>query len=280
MAGLSAIHLIFLLLAIATPVHISSLAMLQDLPGIKSQFDRTANLPQPSPSYLQAEVSVPSIAQQITVRILADQATGSGVIINRQGQAYTVLTCAHVVDSSKKNQYTVLTGDGLTHSGRWLRSVQFKDKDLALVQFISSRAHQVAVMGGSNDLSTGDTVYASGFPSWRWINPKAIATTRNWGLEAFRLTTGKVAMQPKKSLQEGYQLGYTNEIEQGMSGGPVLDQYGRLVGLSGGLKYPPQGIVAFIFADGSLPSEELFRQMEALSWAIPITVFKQMNKSY
>jgi len=280
MADLSAIHLVFTLLAFATPVNSSSLSMLQDLPGIKSQFDRTANLAQSSPSYLHADVSVPSIAQQITVRILADQDTGSGVIINRQGQAYTVLTCAHVVDGSKKNQYTVLTGDGLTHSGRWLRSVQFKDKDLALVQFSSSRTHQVAVIGGSNGLSTGDTVYASGFPSWRWINPKAIATTRSWGLKAFRLTKGKVAMLPNKPLQQGYQLGYTNEIEPGMSGGPVLDQYGRLIGLNGGLKYPPQGIIAFIFADGSLPSEELFRQMEALSWAIPITASKQMNKSY
>lgn len=42
----------------------------------------------------------------------------------------------------------------------------------------------------------------------------------------------------KKSLQEGYQLGYTNEIEQGMSGGPVLDQSGRLIAINGRLKYP------------------------------------------
>lgn len=39
-----------------------------------------------------------------------------------------------------------------------------------------------------------------------------------------------VASQP---LQDGYALGYFNETYQGMSGGPVLDQEGRLIGIHG-----------------------------------------------
>lgn len=70
-------------------------------------------------------------------------------------------------------------------------------------------------------------------------------------------------------------MGYTNDIEQGMSGGPVLDQYGRLIGINGRLKYPPQGIIAFMFADGTVPSKKLFQQMEALSWAVPSATFRQ-----
>jgi S1-C subfamily serine protease len=67
-------------------------------------------------------------------------------------------------------------------------------------------------------------------------------------------------MLPKKSLQEGYQIGYTNDVEQGMSGGPVLNQSGQLIGINGGLKHPLQGIIAFTFIDGSVPSQDIFQR--------------------
>ncbi|MBX9255891.1 trypsin-like peptidase domain-containing protein [Desmonostoc muscorum CCALA 125] len=66
------------------------------------------------------------------------------------------------------------------------------------------------------------------------------------------------------------------QIEPGMSGSPVLDQYGRLIAINGGLKYPIQGIIAFIFADGTMPNQALFKQIEALSLAIPISKFQQL----
>ena len=79
-------------------------------------------------------------------------------------------------------------------------------------------------------------------------------------------------------MSEGYGLGYTNEIEQGMSGGPVLNESGQVVGINGRLKYPLQGIDGFTFADGTKPSIKLFKQMEALSWAIPISTFRQLTE--
>jgi S1-C subfamily serine protease len=227
-------------------------------------------------SKMQVGVSVPAIARLVTVRIIASQGTGSGVIIKRKGQTYTVLTCNHVVDDTQHNSYTVLTADGLTHSGQWLRSAVFGNTDLALVQFTSNQPYRVAAVGAFKDLSIGNMVYASGFPSWQSTNSNAVDDTRNWGMRAFRITRGKVAMLPKKSLQEGYQIGYTNDVEQGMSGGPVLNQSGKLVGINGGLKHPLQGIVAFTFADGTVPSQKIFQQMEALSWAIPIATFQSV----
>lgn len=223
----------------------------------------------------QVGVSVPAIAKQVTVRILTDPGMGSGAIVDRIGQTYTVLTNAHVVADSEDNRYTILTADGRTHSGRWLRSAQFPDVDLALVQFRSDRAYRVVPLADSQTIAIGDPVYVAGFPNWHPINSDAIEETRHWGTRAFRLTSGKVGMLPSKSLQEGYQLGYTNEIEEGMSGGPVLDRYGQLIGINGRSKYPLKGINVFIFADGSLPSEELFQEMETLSWAIPIARFLQ-----
>lgn len=253
----------------------SSVMKGQPLLEANNQFGHTTNHQGQHPSkHFQFGVSVPAIARLVTVRIIASQGSGSGVIIKRQGQTYTVLTCKHVLDDSQNNRYSVLTPDGLRHSSQWLRSTEFGNKDLALVKFTSNQPYRVAAITEPNALSIGALVYASGFPSWQSINSNAVNDTRNWGMRAFRITRGKVAMLPKKSLQEGYQIGYTNDVQQGMSGGPVLNQSGKLIGINGGLKHPLQGIIAFTFADGTVPSQEIFQKMEALSWAIPSPTFQ------
>lgn len=221
-------------------------------------------------------VSVPEVARQVTVRIFSNSSAGSGVIISRQGQVYTALTCAHVLNEDSSNNYTVLTSNGRTYPAKKLASPEFGDKDLAIVQFTSPQSYQVAEMGNSDALVMGDAVYAAGFPNWYWINPKAIESTRDWGTRAFRLTKGKLEMISDRSLPRGYQLGYTNEVENGMSGGPVLDQNGRLIGINGRLKFPPQGIAVYRFADGTMPSAAVFQRMESLSWAIPIDTFRRL----
>lgn len=224
----------------------------------------------------QAGNSVSEIAREVTVRIITNPGSGSGAIVGRRGNTYTVLTNEHVVSGRSDNKYTILTADGRTHNGQWMRARQFGDLDLAIVQFNSNESYQVAEFGDSNNLSIGDEVYAAGYPNWYWVNSNNIEDTRNWGVRAYRLTRGQVGMIADRSLPRGYQLGYTNEIEQGMSGGPVLDANGQLIGINGRLKFPPQGIDVYTFADGSVPSQKLYQQMEALSWAIPIATFRQM----
>jgi len=221
-------------------------------------------------------LSVSEIAKQVTVRILSNRSAGSGVIISRQGQVYTVVTCDHVLDQKESNNYLIFTSDNRTYPARRLILPQFGDSDLGVVQFISPQSYQVVEMGNSDALVTGEEVYAAGFPNWYWINPKAIESTRDWGMRAFRLTRGNVGMIAERSLKRGYQLGYTNEIENGMSGGPVLDSNGRLIGINGRLKFPPQGIAVYGFADGTMPSPAFFQRMEGLSWAIPIGTFRRL----
>jgi serine protease Do len=216
------------------------------------------------------------IANQVTVRILGEGRGGSGVIVARRGQTYTVLTNEHVLVNTKNNGYTIITVDGFVHNGTWSREFQFGGADLAIVKFNTKDNYQVVVLGNSIFLSLGDRTYAAGFPNYYFPeNSNIVESTHNWGRRAFRLTVGNVGMIPLQSLREGYGLGYTNEIVDGMSGGPVLNQRGELVGINGKLKYSLQGLGGYLFNDGNTPSQKLFEQMQSLSWAIPVSSFVQ-----
>jgi len=237
--------------------------------------DTTRTLAQSSS---EVDSSVAEMAKLVTVRVLNKLGAGSGVIVDRQGQTYTVLTCDHVANPSPDDRFTVLTPDGQIHSAYRKRLPSLEGVDLALIQFESRTSYRVAALGNSKYLSVGESVYASGFPNYQYQGSNSVEETLNWGLRAYRLTAGTIAMLlSNQSLPRGYQLGYTNDIEPGMSGGPVLDREGRLIGINGRGKHPIQGIDAFTFADGTTPSPELFKRMEALSWAVPISRYVQRS---
>jgi len=224
-------------------------------------------------------IQVTEIAKQVTVRVLTKPGAGSGVIISHKGKTYTVLTCEHVVAESKNAKYSIMSADGKIYPARLKSVPQLRGLDLAIVEFDSEKSYQVVKLGNSNLLSIGYALYAAGFPNYNTIDKNTIEDTFNWGIKAFKLTQGKVDFILKqRSLPEGYSLGYTNEVKLGMSGGPVLDEKGELVGINGRLKYPLQGIDVFTFADGTKPSIEEFEKMEALSWAIPIVKFRALTE--
>jgi S1-C subfamily serine protease len=220
------------------------------------------------------DTTAAEIANQVTVRILTKFGSGSGVVIKHEGQTYTVLTNNHVVVDSPEDGYEILTTDGNIYLAEQVNCVNGKNLDLALVKFTSTEDYQVVALPKSKVISEGETVYASGFPAWHFVFKGKKLTkmeeTRNWGVKAFQLKTGTIKMQLAKTLPGGYQLGSTNDVFQGMSGGPTLNQQGELIGINGLLKYPFQGIDAFTFTDGTIPKKEDYLQMESLSWAIPI----------
>ena len=231
----------------------------------------------PLPEILRSSPStaaIAQIAQQVTLRVLAEPG-GSGVLIGRQGSTYVVLTCEHVI-ANRPDRYTILTADGVTHPARRLNQTSLNPLDLALLTFESSTIYQPVILGNDQTLAIGTSVYAAGFPNYHFLpDQHLIQNTRDWGIKAYTLTAGEFSMRLDHALPGGYRLGYTNKVEQGMSGGPVLDASGRLIGINGRLKYPLQGINAYRFSDGTQPSQLLFQQMEALSWAVPITSFQQ-----
>jgi serine protease Do len=147
---------------------------------------------------------------------------------------------------------------------------------LAILQFNSSQSYPVVEVDTRHQLQLGETVIAAGFPNWQLTAANQLTDTRPWGNQAFQLTQGKIGMLPSQVLAEGYQLGYTNEIKSGMSGGPVLNQQGQLIGINGRSKFPLSGVKAFQYMDGTYPSTEQVEQMQTLSWGIPHSIIRQL----
>ncbi|MEG4811585.1 serine protease [Microcoleus sp. F8-D3] len=207
-------------------------------------------------------------ARSITVKVLSGDSWGSGIIIQRQEQVYTVLTNDHVLELGKT--YRIQTPDGKIYSATRYLATQFTGKDLALLQFSSTKSdYKIGVFGSSSAVKEGDKVYAAGFP---FEANKSDAA-------GWKFTGGRVSLIPEKSLEDGYQLGYDNQIEKGMSGGPVLNWAGEVVAVSGMHAYPLWGD-PYVFEDGSKPCEPMRQLMVRSSWGIPTEKFLQLAPQF
>ncbi|MEA5621195.1 serine protease [Cronbergia sp. UHCC 0137] len=224
------------------------------------------------PSYLTAQTetgNMQKLAQKTTVRIIIPNASGSGVIVQRQGQIYTVLTSWHVVASS--DQHTIITPDGRRYTPVSRQLKQLGNTDLAITQFRSNSSYQVASISNQPVL-LGEPVFAAGFPMYQ---EQSLATTFDQGIRGFRFTSGKISVLPPKSLAQGYRLGYTNNIVVGMSGGPIFNASGLLIGINGRVKNRDPDFGVYAFEDGTEPAPELLAQIVNSSWGIPISSYLQ-----
>jgi tetratricopeptide (TPR) repeat protein/S1-C subfamily serine protease len=200
-----------------------------------------------------SKAKIRQIAQAVTVRIFTNKRGGSGVLVGKQGQTYTVLTNAHVVNA--KGSYTIQTSDGKVRQAVVkYRGDSLKGNDLALLEFTSTNNYRIVELATDADAIENQEVYASGFP---------------YDTQQFTLTTGKISVVSDRPFIGGYQIGYSNEIKQGMSGGALLNGEGQLIGINGLIKYPILSDT-FTYQDGSQPSKELRQQLQKLSFAVPI----------
>ena len=216
-----------------------------------------------SPAQANSKASELSIEQlqQLTksfsVKVLSGETSGSGILIHRQGQVYTVLTNEHVLTSGYGKQYRIQTPDKLIYPAAKSSIGKFGENDLGLLQFNSQKVYAIASWETSNSLCLGNKVFAGGFP----VNSPE-----------FVFAAGKISLLPPQSFEGGYQIGYTNDIRKGMSGGPLLNIQGKLVGINGKHAHPLWGD-SYTFEDGSVASQQQYQQMIQLSWAIPIQAF-------
>ncbi len=181
---------------------------------------------------------VNDIAKPITVRIDGPYGTGgSGVIIAKNGNTYTVLTANHVVQDAGDDIYEIITHDGQKYP---MESAQTLVKlDLALVRFTSSKNYPLAKIGDSRTVKEGSTVYHAGFAyvnankSLNYCFIRADITRRNQVQEGYELSYCfiRADITGRSQDQEGYELSYKGA--RGMSGGPVLNEQGFVIAIHG-----------------------------------------------
>ena len=159
-------------------------------------------------------------AKQIIVRI--DGASlGSGSLIDRSDNIYTVLTNWHVVQDT--GDYTIQTVDGRKHQIDPDSIRRLPGLDLAVVEFTSQQNYQVAELGDSSNLSEGQNVYFAGYPG----------ELREEDNRYYRFFTANLVGILPKSTENGYSLIYNGEAFPGMSGGPVFNKSGLMIGVHG-----------------------------------------------
>jgi serine protease Do len=166
---------------------------------------------------------VNDIAREVTVLIRGERGHGSGVIIHKSGSTYYVLTAEHVV--RQQDDFRLVTADKQAYSIDYGKIKRFKGTDLAIVKFTSEKAYPVAKIGTSRT-NEGQDVFVSGWPANGAVGNAA-------GGELIRqFTSGSISGFLPTPLS-GYSMIYTNVTRAGMSGCPVFDTAGRVVGIHG-----------------------------------------------
>lgn len=192
------------------------------------------------------------LAKAVTVKVRAGESQGSGFLIAKNQQTYRVITNAHVVDRGAP--FRIETHDGKVHTATLIsKGDSFNGNDLATLEFQAQQNYTLGSLGNTSVLTRHERVFAAGFP---------------YESGEFTFSDGRISLIADKPLRGGYQIGFTSETHQGMSGGPLFDDRGKIIGVLG------QGNIAILedvytYKDGSRPDEQTLEQMRAVSFAVP-----------
>lgn len=217
---------------------------------------------QPLPASALTGEEVNNIAREVTVLIRGKEGHGSGAIVAKNGETYYVLTANHVVAAD--DEFVIVTADKQTHTLDSKNITAFNGVDLAVVTFSSDRDYAVGTIAKSDTLSEGKPVFISGWP-------KPGAT----GQLVRQFTDGRISGFLDQSYQ-GYQIIYTNVTRAGMSGGPVIDAGGRIVGIHGLGDTEDPEVLQRQGVDSETARGLASLIKPGFNYAIPINTFLQM----
>jgi tetratricopeptide (TPR) repeat protein len=190
----------------------------------------TVSLIQPA-TQAKSVVEIERVARDMTVEIKLQQngSVGSGVMIDRKGDLYTLVTNAHVVCGNEHcsklpagESYRLGLVDGQQYQVNSSSIKLLKNNlDLAIIQFRSNRNYIVAKIAPLGNLKVDDPVFTAGFP---------------FEQPGFSFNEGKTIAVVEKRLtgdSGGYTIIYNAFTQPGMSGGGVFNSGGELVAIHG-----------------------------------------------
>ena len=176
---------------------------------------------------VQSPDSLPGYGEAVT-------ATGSGVIVRREGSSYYVLTNQHVVGNAVRVKVHLF--DDTEVKGRVVGIDPVTDLAVVTISSPKLSDKNVVPLGDSNDVKVGAWAIALGSPL---------------GFEE-TMTVGVVSAL-KRQLEDEETF-YTDLIQTdaainpGNSGGPLLDVEGQVIGINTAIASPTGGSVGLGFA--------------------------------
>lgn len=163
-----------------------------------------------------SDSDINNLASEITVKINGPKG-GSGVIVEQKDHTYYVLTNWHVV--SQPGDYEIQTSDGKIHPVYYHLIKKVPNTDLAILPFSTFSKYRLVAIGQSENLNTNHILYVAGWP-WGNNNRRILLSTK-----------GNFSHQQNPTGKDRT-IVYTNLVRAGMSGGPILDEEGKLVGVN------------------------------------------------
>jgi len=182
-------------------------------------------------------------SEKSVVKIKTDDGSGSGFVISKDGD---VATDAHVVLGSKR--LTVISADGVEHKARLTKLDDINDLAIVHIDDEFSKEIKPANFGSSKDLKSDQPVWAFGHPAgWDplYVSPgyfrknetgQDILDGENQAVRehAKNVLSG---LTPKEKADGDAELkkpmfNARVNIQKGDSGGPLLDQSGKVVGIT------------------------------------------------
>ena len=182
---------------------------------------------------------------------MEDSALGSGVIFKKEdGKAY-IMTNHHVVEGA--SDLEIVTVEGETHKAKLVGKDRVSDIAVMSVEDVKGIG-PVAEIGDSSKLQRGQTVLAIG-------NPLGLGGTLTSGIVSY---TDRIL--PVSINQDGVYDWEQNVIQtdaainEGNSGGALVDLYGKVVGINT-MKISDTGVEGLGFA---IPMNEVMKTVDSL----------------
>jgi tetratricopeptide (TPR) repeat protein len=207
---------------------------------------------------------VAAIAKASTVKICPTQ--GSGVIVAKAGNVYTVLTNRHVleggIDSKNPNgctklaKHSIVAPDGQKYQAdaKTIKNLP-NEIDLAVIQFRSNKSYPVASIGNPAEISAGRKVHTAGYP----------ASTGQFK-DAQGLVLANSSRSTKLTNAKGYSMVYDAFTINGMSGSGVWNNQGQVIAIHG---------FGWRYEKGTISSDRNLGQKFGWNMGIPISRFLQ-----